>query len=549
MRCLAKSAADRPQSARELMEVLNGVSVTPGAGAPMRAPRTRAATRWVIGGALVALAVGLVVMLSPRRRATADVPTGALPHDTAAPRIVVLPLENRGVARDEFFADGMTDAIRGQLAQNAALAVLGPGAASRYKRTTKTPREIARELGVRYLLTGTVQWDGAPGASSRVRISPELVDALDETTKWQESFDTVLVDVFAVQSAIARNAGGAIAAALGARDGAVARGAASVAAPREANLTAYTLYLKGLAELRNNSGAALRSAEEDLRRALGADSLYAPAYALLAQVLWFRDPHVTPPRQSLREAGELARRALALDSNLADAHIAMGEVQWYAEWDFAGAEASFRRAIELEPSSANALGIYALFLTAMGRLEEAVTIGRRAIAVDPIWGGDTPLPALFALGRYDELLRDARARLALDSLSMSNTYRLSIAEVLLARGEKDAGLALLRRDAALRSGDSTIANPGYLAQGGRTAEARERIAALVARCGGSGGCAGMIATGYSYLGDHAHALDWLERAYEAKDWLLVDYGRHQHLAPLKQEPRYKAIMAKVGLPP
>ena len=173
VRCLAKGAADRPQSARELIEVLDGVSVTPGAGVPTRGARAHAATRWVIGGSLVALSVGLVVMLGPRRRATADVPSGALPHDTAAPRIVVLPLENRGVARDEFFADGMTDAIRGQLAQNAALAVLGPDAASRYKHTTKTPREIARELGVRYLLTGTVQWDGAPGASSRVRISPE----------------------------------------------------------------------------------------------------------------------------------------------------------------------------------------------------------------------------------------------------------------------------------------------------------------------------------------------------------------------------------------
>jgi serine/threonine-protein kinase len=549
MRCLAKSAADRPQSARELMDVLDGVSLTPSAGLPTRTTTARAATRWVIGGAVVALVVGLVVILAPRRRATADVPSGPPAHDTAAPRIVVLPLENRGVARDEFFADGMTDAIRGQLAQNAALAVLGPGAASRYKHTTKRPREIARELGVRYLLTGTVQWDGAPGASSRVRISPELVDALDETTKWRQSFDTVLVNVFAVQSAIARSAGGAIAAALGAREGAVAREAASVAAPRGANLTAYTLYLKALAEYRHFSDADIAAAEADLRRALATDSSYAPAYALLAQLLVWNDPREVPPRQSLRGAAELARRALALDSNLADAHVARALVQWFVEWDFAGADSSFRRAIELEPSSGNALGGYAYFLTAAGRLEEAVTVGRRAASLDPIWAGDAALRALFALGRYDELLQDAYAGLALDSLSVSSDYRWHIAAVLLARGQKDAGLAVLHREAQVRSGDSTIYDPASLAEAGTTAEARQRLAELTARCGASGGCAGTIASGYAYLGDHARALDWLQRAYEVRHGSLVGPARHWELAPLRQEPRYKAIMAKVGLPP
>jgi TolB-like protein/Flp pilus assembly protein TadD len=491
----------------------------------------------MIAGVLGAVAVGLVVVLGRRARATTEAPSGVPPHDTSAPRIVVLPLENRGVARDEFFADGMTDAIRGQLAQNAALAVLGPGAAARYKRTTKTPREIARELGVRYLLTGTVEWDGTPGASSRVRISPELVDALDETTKWRQSFDTVLVDVFAVQSAIARSAGGAIAEALGARDGAVARGAASVVAPRGADLTAYTLYIKGLAEYRTFSSAGIRSAEADLRRALAADSLYAPAHALLAQLLVFNDDERSGEaigeasdmplgRQSLREGGELARRALALDAHLADAHVARGMVQWFVEWDFAGADSSFRRAIELEPSSANALASYAFFLTGAGRLEEAVTIGRRAASLDPVWGGDAALEALFALGRYDELLRDARAGLAIDSLSTSSDYRSPIAEVLLVRGQNDAALALLRREAELKHGDSAIANPGYLAQAGRTAEARARIDALIARCGESGGCAGAIAAGYAHLGDHAHALDWLERAYEARNRSLVWYLRH-----------------------
>jgi serine/threonine-protein kinase len=549
MRCLAKGAPERPQSARELVEVLDGVSVTPGAGVPTRTTNTRAATRLVIGGALVALAAGLVGVLGPRARATPEAPSGVPPHDTAAPRILVLPLENRGVARDEFFADGMTDAIRGQLAENAALAVLGPGAASRYKRTTKTPREIARDLGVRYLLTGTVEWDGAPGASSRVRISPELVDALDETTKWRQSFDTVLVNVFAVQSAIARSAGGAIAAALGARDGAVARGAATVAAPRGANLTAYTLYLKALAEYRHFSDADIAAAEADLRRALATDSSYAPANALLAQLLVWNDPGVVPPRQSLREAAKFARRALALDSNLADAHVARGMVQWFAEWNFAGADSSFRRAIELEPSSGNALGGYAFFLTGAGRLEEAVTVGRRAASLDPIWAGDAAFRALLALGRYDELLRDAYAGLALDSLSVSSDYRWYIAAVLLARGQKDAGLALLRREALVRSGDSTIYDPASLAEAGRTAEARGRLAELIARCGANSGCAGGIASGYAYLGDHARALDWLERAYEVRHTSLVGYGRHWALAPLRQEPRYKAIMAKVGLPP
>ena len=195
-----------------------------------------------------------------------------------------------------------------------------------------------------------------------------------------------------------------------------------------------------------------------------------------------------------------------LHSNLADAHVARGIVQWFVEWDFAGAESSFRRAIELEPLSGNALGGYAYFLTAAGRLEEAVTVGRRAASLDPIWAGDAALRALFALGRYDELLRDAYAGLALDSLSVASDYRWHIAAVPLARGQKDAGLAVLHS----RSAGSERRLDDLRSRGvSQRLEGRQRRESVWLRWSPdvvrSGGCAGAIASGYAYLGDHARA--------------------------------------------
>ena len=250
VRCLAKGAADRPQSARELIEVLDGVSVTPGTGVDAWGARS---CRDAMGDWRIARrALG-----RPRGHARAT-PTSdrgcalrALLHDTAAPRIVVLPLENRGVARDEFFADGMTDAIRGQLAQNAALAVLGPGAASRYKHTTKTPREIAPRARRALPAHG----HGAVGTRTR-RLEPRAHQPRARGRARRDDEVAAVVRHGArerLRRAVGDRAQRRRCYRRGARRSRGCRraGASSVAAPRGANLTAYTLYLKALAEYRH----------------------------------------------------------------------------------------------------------------------------------------------------------------------------------------------------------------------------------------------------------------------------------------------------------
>ena len=199
------------------------------------------------------IALGLIGVLgasvfSRRPASSAGASTAAAPVDAAVRRVVVLPFENKGDAGDAYFADGMADEVRGKLASVQGLEVIARASSSQYARTTKSPQRIGEELGVSYILTGTVRWDRGPGVASRVRVSPELVDAQSGVTRWHQSFDTTLTDVFGVQADIA----GKVADALNVTVGDAAR--RQLAAKLTDNSEAYTRYLRGK-ELRAGDSA------------------------------------------------------------------------------------------------------------------------------------------------------------------------------------------------------------------------------------------------------------------------------------------------------
>jgi TolB-like protein/Tfp pilus assembly protein PilF len=291
----------------------------------------------------------------------------------------VLPFENLGDSADAYFADGMADELRGKLAGLSGLEVIARSSSSQYHDASKPAAQIAQELGVSYLLTGTVRWEKGAGPS-RVRVSPELIDAQTGVTRWAEPFDAALTDVFAVQASIAGQVAESLHLAL--TDAAKAQLAA---APTQ-SLTAYARYLRSR-ELRSGeiSPTALRAAIAELREAVALDSTYAAAWADLAlvQVDAFRLGGMQVPDAETARA--TLDRAVALAPDSPDVHAASARYKLKIEGDFAGALQEYRAGLRAAPNRSDLLAGAAMvemelnrYAGALGDLEQAVRIDPRS---------------------------------------------------------------------------------------------------------------------------------------------------------------------------
>jgi len=297
-----------------------------------------------------------------------------------AKRIAVLPFVNLSPAEDEYFADGITDDVRGKLAALPGIQVIARSSSSQYARTTKPPQVIGRELHVEYLLTGTVRWDKAPGAPGRVRVSPELVQAATGSTRWQEPFDAPLTDVFQVQADIAGRVASALDVALGdaARHGLVAK-------PTE-SLAAYDAYLKGEAasqDMAVNDPAGLRRAISFYQQAVALDSGFVPAWAQLAraQVALYR--YGAPIPELAAEAGAAANRAKALRPDRPEGYVALGDYYRSVPGDNRRSLAAFEAGLELAPSNVDLLGGAGVAEQSLGRWDASLQHLRRTAELDP----------------------------------------------------------------------------------------------------------------------------------------------------------------------
>ncbi len=317
--------------------------------------------------------------------------------------IVVLPFENLGPPENAYFADGMTEEITSRLACVKALGVISRTSAVQYDRTGKTMREIGEDLGVDYVLEGTVRWDGTISGESRVRVTPQLIRVSDDTHLWANNYDRELQDIFAVQSDIA----GQVVDQLGVRLVEPERGAIETRPTQ--NMDAYHAYLRGV-EYVSSIDPLIRkmgSAQEMFEKAVALDPDFALAYAELSKV-HSAHRHFGFDRSEERRllAKEAAERSLELAPELPEPHIAMGYYYYWGLQEYDKALVEFAAAKEIRPNDSRIIEAEGLILRRKGKFHEAIARLKQALLLNP---RDTDLP--FEIGMtYRAVRRYAEAR-------------------------------------------------------------------------------------------------------------------------------------------
>jgi len=442
-KALARNPADRFPSAAELARALAAAEAT--APAITRATPKRAR----VPAIAAALGLGLVIGLGAlfgwlRSQAGSD---GA---DTGVKRVAVLPFENLGRPEDEYFADGVTDAIRGKLTTLPGLQVTARSSSAQYKSTSKSPSEIGEELGVQYLLTGTVRWQKSQTGQGRVQVSPELIAASTSAAEWQEAFDAALTDVFQVQGQIA----GRVADALGV---ALETGERERLAERPTrSLAAYDAYLKGeqiSSALGIGAPVPVRRAAEYYARAVALDSGFALAWAQLSRahsLIYFNS---TPTAEGAATAERAALRALELAPDRPEGHLALGNYYSNVRADHARALAEYDKGRRVAPNNADLLTATALAEQRLARWEAALEHLDQARMLDPrsSFAARRYALTLLWLRRYPEALAAYERTLVVDPANVPALQQKAM--VHLARGDLAGARAVLR--AAPAQVDST----------------------------------------------------------------------------------------------
>jgi TolB-like protein/Flp pilus assembly protein TadD len=446
--------------------------------------------------------------------------------------IAVLPLLNEsGDPKDEYFSDGLSEELIAALAQIGGLKVIGRSSSFRFKDRKEEPKTIGEKLGVSTLLEGTVRKQG-----DKVRIVAELINAADGIELWTRTFDRELKDIFAVQEEIARAVAESLKVTLLEAD------SAQKSAPK--NVEAHNAYLQGHFHL-------VRRNVEDFRKAIGyydqaieLDPEYALAYAERAEA-WTILGDLTGQRPTAYpKARSDAEKAVAIAPALAEARAALGFVRCFVDWKFADGLAELKRAKELSPANPTANDLLARIIVYLGRFDEAERQARQAVELDPL---STVAQAnlarvLFYAGKLDEADVVARKSAELQPTGASN-HRW---QVLIAaqRGDGEAALreAQLEPDEGYRRFELAIAQ--YVVGDRQAADAA--LADLIAKA--REGFAYQIAEVYAVRGERDKAFDWLQISFDDRDAGMLSLLVDPLLRGLRDDVRYKNLLAKLGLP-
>jgi len=374
--CLEKDRDQRFQSARDVVFNLSEVSGAAPAATGVRiggAPSGRRTL--VIGGAVLVVLAAAGVLFTRRGHPTETAAAGVK-------RVAVLPFENLGAPEDDYFADGISDEVRAKLTSVPGLQVIARGSSTPYKKTTKTPKQVAQELDATYLLTATVRWEKS-GGTSRVHVTPELVEVSGSgapASKWQQPFDAALTDVFQVQSEIASKVAQALRGALGAGE------EKRLAEKPTDNLAAYDAFLQGEDVSKGiavGDPPSLRKALALYEQAVALDPGFAQAWARVSMASSAIYTNSTPVPQLAERARQAAEKAVALRPNRYEGYLALGYYQQLVAADASRALPEYVKAQRLAPASAEVLTWMARAEQALGHMDAAVEQLKQAELLDP----------------------------------------------------------------------------------------------------------------------------------------------------------------------
>lgn len=501
---------------------------TPPARVAEPAPARREYRRPLLisGAAAAAGLVLLMIVAQSRRESSADEAARSIRS------LAVLPFENlSGDADQDYFADGMTDEVISRLSGVGALRVISRTSVMPYRKTREPLPEIARKLRVDGIVEGAVQRSG-----DRVRITAKLLHAQTDRSLWAGTYERDLPDVLRLQSEIAS----AIAEEVRVRVTPEER--TRLGWSRLVDPAAYQHYLRGrFFQGQWNS----EKAAAEFRRAVEADPQHALSWSGLAESELYNHP----PREVMPRAEQAALRAVALAPDLGEAHAVLGLVRTFWNWDWAGAESSFRKAVALDPGSADVRHRFSQVLAATGRLKEAIAQSRQALALDPL----SPNVSHY-LGRLyyfdhdlDRAADQLRTAVELDPqnfwahLFLGLTYEMQGKDEEAFRHRVRSAVLGGASPLIIAKGQEDYSRLGYTALrhkilDSEAAQARMPLASS------------SLALGYARLGEKEKALYWLEKAFESHTRDLIYMKVEPSYDPLRSDPHFQALLERLKLP-
>jgi adenylate cyclase len=455
--------------------------------------------------------------------------------------IAVLPFENRSEDKaNAYFAEGVQDEILTRLSKIADLKVTSHTSTQHYKSVPENLAEIAKQLGVAHILEGSVQKSG-----DTVRVNVQLIKAANNSHVWAETFDRKLTDIFSVESDVAKAIADQLRAHITRQEEQV------IAAKPTKNIEAYDAYLRGRYFWNKRTSDGIKHAIEHFQRSIERDPDFALGHAGLADSYIaltfynFAAPHETMPK-----AKESAIKALALDNILAEAHASLAHILMNYDWNWSAAEKEFKRSIELKPDYATAHEWYAIhYLTATGRLEEAVQEMKKALELEPAslvmntFMGAT----LYYAGRYDEAIDQCRRTIEMDPNFTVAHWYLGLAyeqkQVL------DAATEEFKKAISLSGGSPLMkaALGRAYAKSQKKHEANEMLNELNELSKQHYVSAYEVATIYVALGNNEQAFQLLEEAYAEHSFHLVYLNVSPQFKPVSSDRRFQNLVQRIGL--